>query len=600
MVKKLPVIASILAIFLVFTIVSFLVLDSYDIVSILPKTVQCEFRNYDESILYTVEINKGTDVTYLGAEPSYEAQDASYKYVFKGWDKSLTNIQKDTIFYPVFDVDYQKYVVSFVNYDGTLLYEDVVLYGERATYEGETPEHPTDEYGVYTFDGWDKSFSRITSDLEVKATYTRQEVIHTVSFYALDTLLYRTYVGHHQEAEYKGATPSKMGDENYDYEFVGWNLAITDITTDLTVTAQFRAKPTQYVVRFYNADETLLYVDHVQENGKAEYYGAYPTLKTEGGVYHEFIGWDRGLEEVTSDLDIHAVYENRVNKLEVRFYNYFTETSSGELLYYTFVDRGESVEYPFANPTRPQDKAYVYEFDGWDRDLTNIQDNLVVYAIYNKLSLTCNCTFYNYDGTFLYYTTTEYGQGVSYLGETPFKPADDDSYRFVGWDHDTNVVRGDTEFHAVFEATGGPGKAVTYWFHDYDGKVLDACEIHKGELANFSYDYPQRSGYVFIGWSELLTFAKYDGIDNVDVYALYLFDGNPVVACYTPYGQLIGEVVIEYGSEYEPSYDYEFLRPENGFIGWKKSRDVEGAYCLIAEYSELNYSKQDFLDMLGE
>ena len=62
------------------------------------------------------------------------------------------------------------YHVKFVNYDDSLLYEVDVLEGGAATYVGETPTREGTDKVTYTFKGWDKSYSSVTSNLTVVAT----------------------------------------------------------------------------------------------------------------------------------------------------------------------------------------------------------------------------------------------------------------------------------------------------------------------------------------------------------------------------------------------------------------------------------------------
>ena len=52
------------------------------------------FINYDDSVLYEVDVLEGTEAIYSGETPTRE-EDAECSYVFDGWDKDLTNIQSD-------------------------------------------------------------------------------------------------------------------------------------------------------------------------------------------------------------------------------------------------------------------------------------------------------------------------------------------------------------------------------------------------------------------------------------------------------------------------------------------------------------------------
>ena len=70
------------------------------------------------------------------------------------------------------------YHVTFVNYDNNVLYEVDVLEGTEAVYEGKDPTKPEDTDFTYTFKGWDKDLSSITSDLIANAVYNQVEKIN--------------------------------------------------------------------------------------------------------------------------------------------------------------------------------------------------------------------------------------------------------------------------------------------------------------------------------------------------------------------------------------------------------------------------------------
>lgn len=68
------------------------------------------------------------------------------------------------------DLD-QKFTVKFVNYDGSILYEEVVNAGEGAEYKGEEPFRPNTADTMFVFSGWDKTFDAITEDTVITAVY---------------------------------------------------------------------------------------------------------------------------------------------------------------------------------------------------------------------------------------------------------------------------------------------------------------------------------------------------------------------------------------------------------------------------------------------
>lgn len=72
----------------------------------------------------------------------------------------------------------KSYTVTFQDYDGTVLKEEIVQSGKSAT----APETPTRE--GYTFVGWDKSFEIITEDIVVTAQY----ISNAESSFVVDTV----------------------------------------------------------------------------------------------------------------------------------------------------------------------------------------------------------------------------------------------------------------------------------------------------------------------------------------------------------------------------------------------------------------------------
>ena len=52
------------------------------------------FLNYDETLLYEVDVLEGTEAIYQGETP-IKPEDDEFTYEFNGWDKDLTNIQSE-------------------------------------------------------------------------------------------------------------------------------------------------------------------------------------------------------------------------------------------------------------------------------------------------------------------------------------------------------------------------------------------------------------------------------------------------------------------------------------------------------------------------
>ncbi len=140
------------------------------------------------------------------------------------------------------------YTVTFKDWDGTTLKTQKVLTGHSAT----APANPTRT--GYTFTGWDKSFTNVTSNLTVTAQYTI--ITYTVTFKDWDGTVLKTQTVNHGASATAPANPTRPG-----YIFTGWNKDFSNVTSNLTVTAQYSINPLGEV--------TNLTVS-INENGAAE------------------------------------------------------------------------------------------------------------------------------------------------------------------------------------------------------------------------------------------------------------------------------------------------------------------------------------------
>lgn len=131
-----------------------------------------------EEIFYTVEFFNKDGVRYSSSTvlegtnleneipPKYEG------YTFVGWDKDITNIQSDMQVRALYTKDPIYHLVRFL-VDGKVVKEERVEEGKPAT----APDDPIKD--GYRFIGWDKTFVRIYSNLDVEAMFKKNyEVKH--------------------------------------------------------------------------------------------------------------------------------------------------------------------------------------------------------------------------------------------------------------------------------------------------------------------------------------------------------------------------------------------------------------------------------------
>ena len=398
-------------------------------------------------------------------------------YQFKGWvngDKQAETIPHgsfgDISLKATWEIN--KYTVKFVNYDDTELYSTIVEHGANAQYVGSTPVRNADAQYTYTFSGWDKALTNITSDTTFKAQYSTVTNSYTVRFVNYDnTLLQTVVVEYGSPAVYTKATPTKPNsqDDLLAYEFSGWSSDITYITGDLTVTAQFNAI-NRYLATFKNYDGTELYSARFNAGITPVYSGATPTKPSDAEFGYTFSGWSPSLSGITKDTVYTAQFSNHKNYYTASFYNYDGTT----LLQSTSVAYGSYASYTGATPTKPKTQQYSYTFSGWDKNpaVTPIVEDTTFIAQFSNSVNEYTVTFKNYDGTVLGADTVAYGGTASYSGITPTKPADYSGYRFASsWtttadgnvaDNLTNVIA-NRDVYAKYNAISYSSVALNDW-----------------------------------------------------------------------------------------------------------------------------------------
>lgn len=130
---------------------------------------------------YTVTFVDGVTEEVIGQQlvkygeaaeaPAYAAHEG---YHFTGWSTTFDRISADTTVTALYERN--AYMVTFLDWDETLLATETVLHGDPA----QAPANPTRAH--YTFLCWDTDFSAITADTQIHATYVENDV---TTYYAI-------------------------------------------------------------------------------------------------------------------------------------------------------------------------------------------------------------------------------------------------------------------------------------------------------------------------------------------------------------------------------------------------------------------------------
>jgi len=497
------------------------------------------FKNWDGAVLSTQQIEYGKSAT-APANPT-KAADAQYTYTFKAWDKAYTNITGDTVVTATYTQTLNKYTVTFVNWDDTVITTVQVEYGKGAT-APQTPTKEGDAQYSYTFKAWDKDFSNITGNLTVKATYTQTVNKYTVTFKNWDGSEYNV-----QQVEYGSAAQAPEAPTREGYVFIGWDKEFTNITENTVVTAKFdvvRAilkgtltdwdnglELTKSDGNWYTATLTLdagTYEFKIDQNGT--WYGNWGTIEDTTTTTSD-VGWEMvdGADncKLTATGGTYVFKYNTDTKMLVVEFNPPSYTVTfvdydGEILSTDTVVRGNAATAP-ADPVRDG-----YVFTGWDKEFTNVTGNITVKAQYVEDIVYLLGSFNNWEKTTV---MTGTGNTVSVTlkldaGTYTFKILD--AVKWLGNDgniEDTTITTSQTGWEMVegandctLTATGGtytfnfnketgmlevlftpPSYTVT--FVDFDGTVLKTDTVVRGSDATAPAE-PVRDGYVFIGWNK--------------------------------------------------------------------------------------------------
>lgn len=430
----------------------------------------------------------------------------------------------------------QTYAVTFKDFNGMVIKAEKVAYGQPAMAPAE-PVHP----GL-TFTGWDIPFDNVTGNLVITAQFKKNE--YRVDYlvedepYAYDSFAYDAPVTLRPEPQrdyYKfsgwSKAPAFMPDHNFvlvgsftqvgftvtfkdwdgtvlktqmvnpgtsavapdtpdreGYAFVGWNQSFSDVTGDMTTTAQYRETNTSgYTIVFYDRDGTVLSIQTVNYLEDA----TPPSAPTRRG--YTFIGWDQSYTRVTSAHSVYAMYQSNPVRT-VTFVDW-----NGAVIYQTQVYQGQSVT---TAPTELLREGYI--FTGWDASFDNITEDMTVNAQYQIK--TYDVVFKDWAGVQILTQT------VPWDG-TPAAPAAPhyNGYSFFGWDKTFENVRTDLIVTALYH--------INYYRLNYNigGNEYAFDSLAYRDLIE-PIEAPVYEGYQFYGWYGLPDFMP---DHDVTVYGAY-------------------------------------------------------------------------------
>ena len=269
-----------------------------------------QFLNGD-NVLQADSLGYGILPTYNVATPAKEATQA-YTYTFKGWSPEIAVVASNATYKAVFDSALNKYTVTFVDEDGSVLQAAQAYdYGTLADSIAlpKAPEKPSSAETSYTFAGWTPEISDVTADVIYKATYSSTTNSYTIVFVNEGETLQSSDIAYGVIPVYAGVTPTKASSVQYMYNFKGWSPEISAVTSDAVYTAVFDSTLVRYYVQFLNG-ENVLQADTLEYGILPSYNAAIPKKENSQAYSYSFKGWTPEISAVTSDAVYKAEFDS--------------------------------------------------------------------------------------------------------------------------------------------------------------------------------------------------------------------------------------------------------------------------------------------------
>ncbi len=537
------------------------------------------------TVINTDSVAYGTLPVYTGETP-VKAENAMYRYTFKGWTPEITTVTGDAIYVAEFTAIPKEYTITWIA-DGETVATHTVAYGSRIT---DIPEVPAKLGMVGSWAGVPETMP--AQDITITANYVDGCLVTWYLDGTTTGAYYQLGFENGEQIAYDRADPTHPEDAEYTYTFLGWSetpdgelisgypVAGSD---DFTYFAVYSKTPKEYTITWV-ADgatvhsEVLAFgsdVDFVPElPAKTGHTGVwknipstmpaqnvtvnaqytpidytitwivgsdvYPTIFAYGtmpeftGVTYKpststtdytFAGWDKEITTVTGDETYTAQYKETARKYTVTW-----QYENGTVIDTFSVANGTAItEIPAI-----ADKvghSYYYE-------LPEVMpaDNVVIIVYYEANDYTITWVTPSGEVT----ETWKYGTTPVYSGSTPTKESTaEKDYTFAGWSPSVLTVTGDATYTAYFTETARRYSVV--WF--VDGEFYDARDIAFGATIP-TLDVPQKPGYNGVWDTPFRTMPAHDvtinAVYNAKKYTIYWkVDGLTVYSASVAYGDAI-------------------------------------------------------------
>ena len=563
--------------------------------SVVYKAYTVRFHAETGEIVGERDFIHGAD-SIMGYPPVVPFKEGTQSGVWEDYTLGDTNIDV----YPDYELNVYD-VVWVIDEENDIRTNSSVEYGETPVFPYGTPEKEADDQYTYEFSHWEDANGKTPEQLTVAdfpaepqetpfvyyAKYNTTTNKYTVTWNNYDgtELEKDTDVDYGANPEYNGETPTKPATAQYTYTFSGWDPEISEVTGDVTYTAQFSETVNKYTVTWMNGN-TEIYNEEVAYGETPVYnevqYGV-PAKAADAQYTYTFSGWQPQIDTVTGNVTYVAQFSETVNKYTVTWKN------GNDTIYSEEVEYGTVPSYntqQYGTPTQASTDQYSYTFIGWDPDVAAVTGDVEYAAQFGEVTNKYTITWKDDLGNVIDTTEVEYGALPTHADPTKAATAQY-TYTFIGWTPGIAAVTGEATYTAQFSST--VNKYTITWKDDL-GNTIDTTEVEYGTIP--AHTDPTKAAtaqytYTFSGWTpevvavtgEATYKATFGSTVNKYTVIWKNYDGTTLET----------DADVEYGAD--PVYNGEMpTRPATeqntyNFVGWDPEIDeVTGNVTYTAKF----------------
>ncbi|MCQ2203534.1 MAG: leucine-rich repeat protein [Bacteroidales bacterium] len=405
------------------------------------------FADEEGNPITTLNLEYGEMPKY-GGETPVKTPTAQYTYTFEKWTPDVVKVTGNATYKAQFNSVVNEYKITFKNYDGSVVEENVWAYGSVPECSV-IPVKAGDAQYTYSFTGWDREIAEVTGEATYTAQYAESVNKYKVTFVNYDNaILLQDYFEYGAVPKYSGSTPEHPSDGVNNYTFMGWSPDVVTVSEDATYTATYSTASVIYTMKFVDYDGTELLTSKFEANAPIV-CTIVPTRQMTDGKTYEFKGWNPALTEgmkATKNMTFKAQYTEKARMYDIRFV-----MDNGDEIATVSTEYGKMPVAP-SDVKKASDGKNSYVFEAWSPALAKVTGAATYTAQFKATPLKFKVEFVDYDGKVI--ASKEYEYGEMPTCDAPSRKADvQNSYTFAGWDKQIVAVTAEAKYTATYNST---------------------------------------------------------------------------------------------------------------------------------------------------